>query len=307
MFLCRPPRYYVTAVIQMISPIVRYGTQVESKMNIVERLKHYSELEPEVPANDEDTPTPDGWPNTGAIEFSKVCMRYQPELPLSLNQASFCIPGGARVGVCGRSGAGKSTLMNVLLRVNPLDSGTATIDGVDIVGVRLDDLRTKITIIPQDPVMFTGTMRYNLDPLGQKSDIECWTALEQVQMKGFIEQHSGLETSIEPGGHNLSIGQRQLVCMARALLRGTTVMMLDEATASIDNATDDAIQKVIRTGFVNSTVLVIAHRMRTITDSDLIVVMDAGKVAEFGSPQDLIAQGGIYADLVSTEHGASQR
>ena len=189
----------------------------------------------------------------------------------------------------GRTGAGKSSITLSLLRIIEAASGKIMIDGIDISKIGLHDLRSKLTIIPQDPVLFSGTLRFNIDPFDTKSDEEIWKSLDHAHLKEFVSGlDKGLDYEISEGGGNLSVGQRQLVCMARALLRKTRVLILDEATASIDLETDSLIQKTIRSEFTDCTVLTIAHRLHTILDSTRVLVLDFGRVAEFDTPQSLL-------------------
>merc|ERR1712083_251464 len=197
--------------------------------------------------------------------------------------------GGKKVGIVGRTGAGKSTLTVALFRIVESALGKIRIDGRDISEIGLHDLRNKLTIIPQDPVLFSGTLRMNLDPFSAYSDQQIWAALEQSHLKTYVtDLDNGLEHEVQEGGENLSVGQRQLVCLARALLRKTKVLILDEATAAIDLETDDLIQATIRSEFFDCTVLTIAHRLNTILDSSRVLVLDAGKIAEFDSPEALL-------------------
>ncbi|XP_031639952.1 multidrug resistance-associated protein 1-like, partial [Contarinia nasturtii] len=194
-----------------------------------------------------------------------------------------------KVGIVGRTGAGKSSLTLALFRIVEAAGGSIVIDGQDISKLGLHTLRSRLTIIPQDPVLFSGPLRFNLDPFAEKSDDEIWRALELAHLKSFVEETSlGLNHEVAEGGENLSVGQRQLVCLARALLRKTKVLILDEATAAIDLETDDLIQETIRTEFKECTILTIAHRLNTIMDSDKVIVLDKGQAIEFDSPNALL-------------------
>lgn len=206
-----------------------------------------------------------------------------------LKQISFEIKAGHRVGVVGRTGAGKSSLTLALFRlIEPID-GTIIIDGVDTSQIGLYDLRSRLTIIPQDPVLFTGNLRLNLDPFGRHSDPELWTALELSHLKPFVASlEAGLNHPVSEGGDNLSVGQKQLICLARALLRKSKIIVLDEATAAVDIETDELIQTTIRNEFNDCTIVTIAHRLNTILDYDMILVMSRGQVAEYDSPKALL-------------------
>jgi ABC-type multidrug transport system fused ATPase/permease subunit len=210
-----------------------------------------------------------------------------------LKDVSVRINAGEKIGICGRTGSGKSSLMVALFRLSELekDGGAILIDGVDITAVGTSTLRLNMSIIPQDPVIFSNSVRYNLDPFGQCSDDELWEVLKQVALFDVISAlQDGLYSHVAEGGENFSQGQRQLLCIARALLRKSKLLVMDEATASIDNATDAMIQKMIRENFRDATVLTIAHRLNTILDSDRVLVLDNGRVAEFDAPDVLMEQ-----------------
>jgi ATP-binding cassette subfamily C (CFTR/MRP) protein 1 len=202
------------------------------------------------------------------------------------------VAGGEKIGICGRTGSGKSSLMVSLFRVEHLQRGHIYIDDVDIAEVPLALLRSKLGIIPQDPVMFSASVRFNLDPFKECSDEDIWRALERCQMQEHIQSLPGrLDEDVAEGGGNFSAGQRQLICIARALLRKPKILVLDEATASIDNDTDNLIQTMVRESFKSCTVLTIAHRLHTIIDSDKVLVLDSGSLAEFDAPPALLAKG----------------
>ncbi|CAG2176781.1 unnamed protein product, partial [Oppiella nova] len=209
------------------------------------------------------------------------------------------LKGGEKVGVVGRTGAGKSSVISALFRMNEPE-GQILIDGVDIQSIGLHDLRRQISIIPQEPVLFTGSVRKNLDPFGDHPDDELWAALEEVQLKESVVQLPGqLDGLVTEGGSNFSVGQRQLVCLARAILRDNRVLVLDEATANVDHRTDALIQRTIREKFRYCTVITIAHRLNTIIDSDKVIVLDAGEVVEFGIPHTLLEKSdGLFTKLV---------
>jgi len=210
-------------------------------------------------------------------------------MDLVVKNISCSVTGGKKIGIVGRTGAGKSSLTVALFRLVEKAEGAILIDGQDISQIGLHDLRNSLTIIPQEPVLFSGTLRLNLDPFSIYTDDQVWLALEQAHLKAFASSLAqGLEHEIAEGGENLSVGQRQLICLARALLRKTKVLVLDEATAAVDLETDDLIQATIREEFRDCTVLTIAHRINTIMDYDKIMVMDAGRVREFDSPQVLL-------------------
>lgn len=218
-------------------------------------------------------------------------MRYRADLDLVLKDVCLKVDGGQRVGVCGRTGAGKSSLTLAVFRILEASAGKIFIDGVDIATIGLHDLRNIVSIIPQDPQLFEGSIRTNIDPTNAASDAEIWQALSQSYLKDHIMTNMGgtLDAEVSEGGSNLSAGQRQLVCFARALLRKTKILILDEATSSIDLETDEAVQHILRgPDFEGVTTLTIAHRINTIMDSDKVLVMSEGKVAEFDTPDKLL-------------------
>lgn len=271
--------------------LVRSVSEVEQNIVSVERILHYMNLEPEAPA-EIDGALPVSWPSEGAVEFKDYSTRYRPELDLVLKELSFKINPREKIGICGRTGSGKSSLLLSLFRIIEPSSGTISIDGVDITKIGLHDLRSAISIVPQSPDLFEGTIRENVDPVGEHQDAEIWTALDQAYLKQFIESLSGgLDATVKEGGSSLSAGQRQLLCFARALLRKSKILVLDEATSAVDLETDKAIQTIIRgPQFADVTMFTIAHRLNTILESDRILVLDAGKVVEFDTPQSLLAK-----------------
>jgi ABC-type multidrug transport system fused ATPase/permease subunit len=205
-----------------------------------------------------------------------------------LSQINFSCAGGTKIGIVGRTGAGKSTLSLAFFRILPFSHGKIEIDGIDISHLHLHELRKRLTIIPQDPVLFSGTLRTNLDPFDEHDDVKLWDCLKQVHFLETTQETVNLDSIVTENGHNYSQGQRQLLCMARALLRNSKVVILDEATASVDNETDARIQECIRHVFRNATVLTIAHRLRTIADYDKVLVLDHGQVVEYGAPNALL-------------------
>ncbi|XP_017108721.1 multidrug resistance-associated protein 1 isoform X5 [Drosophila bipectinata] len=281
---------YALQVTQTLNWLVRMTSDIETNIVSVERIKEYGETKQEAPWELEaDKSKPKNWPEEGRVEFQNFQVRYREGLDLVLRGVSFNIKGGEKVGIVGRTGAGKSSLTLALFRIIESAGGRIAIDGVDIATMGLHMLRSRLTIIPQDPVLFSGSLRINLDPFEVKTDDEIWKALELSHLKSFVKSlAAGLNHEIAEGGENLSVGQRQLVCLARALLRKTKVLVLDEATAAVDLETDDLIQKTIRTEFKECTVLTIAHRLNTILDSDKVIVLDKGQITEFASPTELL-------------------
>lgn len=297
---------YALSVTGMLNWMVRGSTETETHLASVERIQHYASIPVERPAVIEDNRPPQEWPQKGSLSFKNLSARYRPELEPVLKGISFEVKAGQKIGVCGRTGSGKSSLMLTLFRVIEADSGSIEIDGIDIACIGLDDLRSKLAIIPQDPTLFAGTLRYNLDPMNQCTDDQLMSALNKVDgLKAAADTLGGLTGKVTEGGENLSVGQRQLVCLCRALLRQAKVLVLDEATASVDSKTDEMIQKLLRTDdFKETTVLIIAHRINTISDCDSVLVLDQGKVQEFGNPRELVKkEDGAFAKLVERSEG----
>lgn len=324
---------YVLAIVQMIQFTVRQLAEVENNMNATERIHYYgTELEEEAPLKGREVV--DSWPQTGAITFSKVEMRYRAGLPLVLQGLDFHIAGGERIGIVGRTGAGKSSIMSALFRLNELSSGQIKIDDIDIRTIGLYDLRSRLAIIPQDPTLFRGTIRSNLDPFGEHTDTELWAALRKADLVGEeigttektiemidrpdtaqtaatsssnLNRPSGpsrihLDSPVEEEGLNFSLGQRQLMALARALVRNSQIIVCDEATSSVDFETDEKIQRTMRIGFAGKTLLCIAHRLKTIINYDRICVMDKGKIAELDTPINLFDAGGIFRGMCDKSH-----
>ncbi|XP_075701953.1 ATP-binding cassette sub-family C member 3 [Rhinoderma darwinii] len=286
---------YALQVTMSLNWMVRMTSDLETNIVAVERVKEYSETETEAPWAIEDKKPPEDWPSRGEVEFSNYSVRYRSGLDLVLKNLSLGVKGGEKVGIVGRTGAGKSSMTLCLFRILEAAEGIIKIDGVNISEIGLHNLRSMLTIIPQDPVLFSGTLRMNLDPFEKYSEDELWKALELSNLKKFVSsQTEKLDYECSEGGENLSVGQRQLVCLARALLRKTRILVLDEATAAIDLETDDLIQMTIRTQFEDCTVLTIAHRLNTIMDYTRVLVLDKGKIAEFDTPTNLIASRGIF-------------
>ncbi|KAJ3339201.1 Multidrug resistance-associated protein 1 [Gonapodya sp. JEL0774] len=295
----------------VLSWMVRQSTELEMQMNGVERLSHYRNSLPfEKAERLPEIEPPKSWPAHGEISFRGIELRYRPELPPALKDVNLHIPPGSRVGICGRTGAGKSTLLASLFRLVEPTAGTIEIDGINILDIGLQDVRERLAIIPQDPVLFSGSFRYNLDPFGKYSDDEIWKVLDHCgDLKQVISSHPDkLEMTVSENGDNFSVGQKQLICLARAALRKSKIVVLDEATASVDLATDAFIQQSLRTSeaFGTSTIVTIAHRIQTIIDYDLICVMSQGSTVEIGSPAELIEkEDGWFRKLV-LENGEAQ-
>lgn len=279
---------------------MRQSTELENQMTSVERVVEYSQIEQEPPL---ETPPnkkpPSTWPDKGKIQFRNLYLKYTPEDPPVLKDLNFTVNPKEKIGIVGRTGAGKSSLIAALFRLAPID-GYIFIDEVDTKTLGLHDLRSKISIIPQEPVLFSGTLRKNLDPFDEYNDDVLWKALEDVELREVVvDLANGLNSKMSEGGSNFSVGQRQLVCLARAIVRRNKILVLDEATANVDPQTDALIQTTIRKKFSECTVLTIAHRLHTVMDSDKVLVMDAGQMVEFDHPFTLLQnQTGVLYGMV---------
>ncbi|KAF3482936.1 oligomycin resistance ATP-dependent permease YOR1 [Arthroderma uncinatum] len=312
---------FILSISQLLQFTVRQLAEVENSMNATERIHYYgTQLEEEAPLHLREMD--ENWPQSGQISFSNVEMRYRNGLPLVLRGLDLDIKGGERIGIVGRTGAGKSSIMSALFRLTELSRGSIKIDDIDISTVGLHDLRSRLAIIPQDPALFRGTVRSNLDPFNEHTDLELWSALRQSHLVGEDkESHSDidhadekdtelptsdpqqqqqkihLDTAVEEEGLNFSLGQRQLMALARALVRGSRIIVCDEATSSVDFETDQKIQETMAVGFKGKTLLCIAHRLRTIINYDRICVMDQGCIAEMDTPLALWEQNGIFRGM----------
>ncbi|OAD61579.1 Multidrug resistance-associated protein 1 [Eufriesea mexicana] len=295
---------YALQVTQTLNWLVRMNSDVETNIVAVERIKEYGETPQEASWKNPDYTPPKEWPVQGRVEFKDYKVRYREGLELVLRGLSFSVKGGEKVGIVGRTGAGKSSLTLALFRIIEAADGQIFIDDIDIAKLGLHDLRSRLTIIPQDPVLFSGSLRINLDPFNCYTDDEVWRALEHAHLKSFIRSlPNGLLYEVSEGGENLSIGQRQLICLARALLRKTKVLVLDEATASVDLDTDDLIQTTIRQEFKDCTILTIAHRLNTILDSDRVIVLDNGRIVEYDSPESLLRNSSSLFNSIAKDAG----
>lgn len=281
---------YALSITQSLNWIVRMTVEVETNIVSVERILEYSNLKPEAPEFIPDKQPGVDWPEQGGITFHNYSTRYRAGLDLILKQINLEIKPREKIGIVGRTGAGKSSLTLALFRIIEAAEGFISIDGVDTSKIGLHDLRTRLAIIPQDSQAFEGTVRDNLDPNNDHSDSELWRVLELSHLKKHVKENmeGGLDAKVKEGGSNFSVGQRQLMCLARALLTPTSILVLDEATAAVDVETDKIIQETIRTEFKNRTILTIAHRLNTILDSDKIVVLNQGEIAEFDTPAELL-------------------
>ncbi|EYC24800.1 hypothetical protein Y032_0013g2114 [Ancylostoma ceylanicum] len=288
---------YALNITQTLNWAVRMTSELETNIVAVERIKEYTET-PTEGAHSKQKP-PDAWPQSGKVELKDVCLRYRPGLDLVLKHVSASISPKEKVGIVGRTGAGKSSLTLALFRTVEIDSGSIEIDGQNISTLTLEDLRSRLTIVPQDPVLFSGTLRFNLDPFDAYTDEEIWNALRNAHLEPFVTSLADkLLYRISEGGENLSVGQRQLLCLARALLRRPRILVLDEAAAAVDAETDSLLQRTIREQFADCTVLTIAHRLNTVMDCDRLLVLEAGRIVEFDSPRVLLAkQDGLFRSM----------
>ncbi|XP_070559523.1 ATP-binding cassette sub-family C member 9-like isoform X4 [Ptychodera flava] len=289
---------FALSICGQLNWMVRMVAECEMAMNAVERVVHYSQIPIEEYRGVYSPPA--DWPNRGHIRFENVSVRYAPDLDPVLEDVSINITPGEKVGICGRTGSGKSSLTLALFRIIDTFKGRITIDGIDISHVSLLTLRSRLVIIPQDPVLFAGTIRFNLDPYCSKSDEELWEALEIAQLREVVASlDNKLDSYVSEDGDNFSVGQRQLFCLARAFLRNAKILIMDEATASVDMETDAILQNVISVAFAHRTVITIAHRIASIIDSDSVLVLSEGKVMEYGSPSTLQNQeGSAFASLL---------
>lgn len=280
---------YALNITGLLTGVLRLASLAENSLNAVERVGTYIDLPSEAPPVIEGSRPPPGWPSEGEIKFDDVVLRYRPELPPVLHGVSFIVPSSDKVGIVGRTGAGKSSMLNALFRIVELERGRILIDGYDVAKFGLADLRKVLGIIPQTPVLFSGTIRFNLDPFNEHNDADLWEALERAHLKDVVRRNPlGLDAEVSEAGENFSVGQRQLLSLARALLRRSKILVLDEATAAVDVRTDALIQKTIREEFKSCTMLIIAHRLNTIIDCDHILLLESGRVVEYDTPERLL-------------------
>lgn len=283
---------YALQITQSLNWVVRQTVEVETNIVSVERILEYARLKPEAEEVIKRNRPSVAWPSRGGVQFKNFSTRYREGLELVLKDINLDIKPKEKIGVVGRTGAGKSSLTLALFRIIEAVQGHIEIDDVDTSLIGLLDLRKRLAIIPQDAALFDMSVRENLDPAGVRDDTELWGVLELSHLKEHVSKMEGkLDAKINEGGTNLSAGQRQLMCLARALLTPSNILVLDEATAAVDVETDAVLQKTIREEFRDKTMITIAHRINTILDSDRIIVLDAGRVAEFDTPAALLAKG----------------
>ncbi|KAJ3031913.1 UNVERIFIED_CONTAM: hypothetical protein HDU68_010872 [Siphonaria sp. JEL0065] len=298
---------YCLSMMVLLNFGLRNIAELEARMNSIERLSHYIlDLKPEGKPDVVKLPAANNWPTNGAMSFKNLSIKYRPELEPVLHSLTFDIPAGTKVGVVGRTGAGKSSIISAVFRLVEFHEGTIEVDGVDISSLELSELRSRMAIIPQAPILFDGTIRSNLDPFGNHTDEELWAVLDRCSLKDYVSTLGGkLEAPVAEGGSNLSIGQRQLLCLGRAMLVKSKILLIDEATASVDMETDMYIQKVLREEFADCTILCIAHRLNTLMDYDKILVLESGRLMEFDSPNVLANKPSSLFSALIDETGAS--
>lgn len=294
-------------VIEYLDWCIKQFAETEMSLMAVERVNHYSvNLDSEAAEIIESNRPDPSWPAKGHILIQDLVVQYKPSLPPVIKGINLEIQAGEHVAIVGRTGAGKTSIISSLFRILEPTSGSIIIDGIDISTIGLSDLRSKIAIVPQEPALFSGTLRFNLDPYGRYTDDEIWLALERTSMKeAAMDLTDRLDGEVEECGQNFSIGQRQLLCLTRALLLRSSIIVMDEATANIDLETDETIQISLRENFKNSTLITIAHRINTIIDYDRIIVMDSGRVAEFDTPRALLADEDSIFYALASEAGVS--
>ncbi|XP_071720080.1 ABC transporter C family member 14-like [Rutidosis leptorrhynchoides] len=272
---------------------------VENRMVSVERVKQFTNIPSEADWVKKDNAPPSNWPSQGNVEIKDLQVRYRPNTPLVIKGITLNINGGEKIGVVGRTGGGKSTLIQVLFRLVEPSGGSIIVDGINISTLGLHDLRSRFGIIPQEPILFEGTVRSNIDPIGQHTDEEIWRSLERCQLSHVVAAKPGkLDSAVVDNGDNWSVGQRQLLCLGRVMLKHSKLLFMDEATASVDSQTDAVIQKIIREDFADCTIISIAHRIPTVMDCDRVLVIDAGYAKEFDKPSRLIERASLFGALV---------
>lgn len=270
---------------------IRNWAELENCMTSVERISEYGKAEKEENNDDNNVKN---WPNNGKVKFENVSMKYNKSIKPVLKQITFEMKPGEKIGIIGRTGAGKSSIISAIFKLYET-KGSIYIDDLNTKVISPDVLRKKLSIIPQDPLLFVGTIRENLDPFKEYDDNQIWNALETVEMKQVV---TSLDYLIKEGGINFSAGQKQLICMARAILRNNTILILDEATANVDPVTDDLIQRIIKKKFSHCTTFIVAHKLENVMDCDKIMVLNKGSILELDSPSELLKnKDGVFTSM----------
>ncbi|XP_016517874.1 ATP-binding cassette sub-family C member 9 isoform X2 [Poecilia formosa] len=295
---------YALTITNYLNWVVRNLADLEVQMAAVKKVNSFLGTESENYEGSMDaSQVPENWPHDGEIKIHDLCVRYDPMLKPVLKHVNAYIKPGQKVGICGRTGSGKSSLSLAFFNMVDIFEGRIVIDGIDICKLPLQTLRSRLSIILQDPVLFSGSIRFNLDPERMCTDDRLWEALEIAQLKNLVKSlPGGLDAVVTEGGENFSVGQRQLFCLARAFVRKSSILIMDEATASIDMATENILQKVVMTAFADRTVVTIAHRVHTILTADLVIVMKRGNILEYDTPDTLLEQeDGMFASFVKAD------
>lgn len=277
---------YAAPIVSNLGSFLSSFTETEKEMVSIERVLQYMDIPQEELI--EGQRFDQHWPFQGDVNFQNVTLRYMPSLPPALRGVSFTITGGTQVGIIGRTGAGKSSILNALFRLYPICGGRIIVDGIDTGAISLGDLRERFSVVPQVPFLFEGSLRTNLDPLDVNEDMQIWEALEKCHLKEEVEAAGGLDMNVKGSGAPFSVGQRQLLCLARALLKSSKILCLDECTASVDTQTASKLQKVIMDECQGTTVITIAHRISTVVNMDNILILDQGILVEQGNPHHLL-------------------
>ncbi|XP_021906440.1 ABC transporter C family member 13-like isoform X2 [Carica papaya] len=286
---------YAAPIVSLLGSFLTSFTETEKEMVSIERALQYMDVPQENIYGCQSLDP--NWPVQGQVEFQNVTMRYMPSLPPALRNIAFTIEGGTQVGIIGRTGAGKSSILNALFRLNPICNGKILVDGLNITDVPVRDLRARLAVVPQSPFLFEGSLRDNLDPLRMSDDTKIWNILDKCHVKEEVEGAGGLDIHVKESGASFSVGQRQLLCLARALIKSSKVLCLDECTANVDTQTSSILQNTISRQCKGMTVITIAHRISTVLNMDNILILGHGILVEQGNPQVLLENFSIFSDF----------